>query len=746
MKSKNRFTLIFLLLIAAQLPLLRAQPPLARAQSSKDLQVEADQLNYEAENNLVTARGNVLLRKGAQSLKADVITYNRITEQAFARGNVVFTNEDQIWRGETLQYNFITGKGSFPNLGGTVGPFKIKADRVERMGPVQTNLQTVEVTTCADTQDPDFMIRSGSVDVYEDEIYVMHNPVFHLHGIPFFWVPRLTLDPQRAPTNIDVIPGYSSRNGAMLLTAYSRYPRDGYRTKTILDYRTERGFAAGQNFYWYNPENISELTTLQFYGALDDAPYRDQAQEDEYLSRGIEVEEERYRVKFSTRKEITPTNTFWAKASYLSDAKVVEDFFVDEFRDEPVPETRFAYSAVGQGWNANADLTRQLNEDEFGSVNRIPEASFNVPLLQMGDLELLYESETKAGYLEKTFSAFDRDNGKENYESARFHTDQKFYYPTKSFGWLNIIPRAGGSLTYYSDTNKTETQITPVSTVDENNIITTSFETNTVASAGSSDVRILPEIGFETSFKAFGIVHDQPTALGDGLRHVVEPFANYTFIPEPDLTPAEIYQFDDIDRLGERHDIAFGIRNKWQTKRRLGDGRHQIHDLVNMSLSTRYDLRSDADPALGNWLLDTELKLADWVWTRFDVTYNSDEGEFSEANMELRLEDPNSKSRLTLNQRYRLDQTNTSQLDYEISPLGRTGISGYTRYDFESEGFEEQQIMFTIRTECLGYGIGGKWRQGNTYADGSSEEDDYEIFFQLWLSAFPRAIMGTGRR
>jgi LPS-assembly protein len=740
MKSMNRFTLIALFLFSSTL-----FSPL-RAQAPSNLQVEADQLNYEAETNLVTARGNVLLRKGAQSLKADVITYNQVTEQAFARGNVVFTNEEQIWRGETLQYNFITGKGSFPSLEGASGPFKLKAESVERMGPVQTELQNVVVTTCDDTVDPDFSISSGKVDVYEDEIFVMHNPVFRLHGIPFFWVPSLTLDPERAPTNVDVIPGYSSRDGVMLLTSYSRYPTDGYRTKTILDYRSERGFAAGQDFYWYNPDTNTDHTTLKFYGALDEAPYRNQAQEAQYLSQGIKIDEERYRIKFNTRQDLTPTDSFWAKASYLSDAKVVEDFFSDEFRDEPVPETRVAYSAVGQGWNANIDLTRQLNEDEFTSVNRIPEASFNVPLLQMGDLELLYESETRAGYLEKTYSAFERDNGRENYDSARFHTDQMFYYPTKSFGWLNIIPRAGGSLTYYGNTEKNDTQIVPVSSVDENNIITTNFETNTVTSVGPSDVRILPEIGFETSFKAFGIVHDQPTNIGDGLRHVVEPYANYTFIPEPDLTRSEIYQFDEIDALGERHDIAFGIRNKWQTKRRLADGRHQIQDLVNMSLSTSYDLRSDADPALGNWLLDTELKLVDWAWTRFDITYNSDDGEFSEANMELHLKDQNSKSWVTLNQRYRIDSTNTTQLDYEISPKGRTGIAGYTRYDFEGEGFEEQHIMFTIRTECIGYGIGGKWLLGDTFADGSKDEDDYEVWFQLWLTAFPRGVLGTGRR
>ncbi|MGA0332489.1 MAG: LPS-assembly protein LptD [Kiritimatiellia bacterium] len=717
-------------------------PSLSAAENA-DLQVEADQLSFEAETNEVTATGNVLLRKGSQSLKADVVTYNQVTEQAFARGNVVFTNEDQIWRGETLQYNFITGKGSFPSLNMESGPFKLSAAGLERLGPVQTRMEEVKVTTCPDPVDPEFEIRAGVVDVYEDEVFLMRNPVFYLHGIPFFYLPRLTLDQRRQPTNFDVIPGYSSRDGFSLLNSYNRYPTDGYRTKTHLDLRSERGLAAGQDFYWYDPESNRDHTVLKFYGALDDAPYRNADQETALRAQGIDIDEERYRIKFNTRREISPTDTVWANASYLSDAKVVEDFFEDEFRDEPVPETRVAYSALGEGWNANIDLSRQLNPEEFESVNRLPEATFNVPLLKMGESDFLYESETRAGYLERSYSDFQKESGLENYDSLRLHTEQMFYYPTRHFGWLNLIPRAGASVTYYDTTRRTEEVVTPVSIVDENNIITTSFETNRVTTAQSADIRVLPEIGFETSFKAFGIVHDRATNLGSGLRHVVEPFANYTFVPEPDLTPSQIYQFDEIDALGEEHNLAFGVRNKWQTKRPIGNDRYQIQDMVNMVISTSYDLRSEADPSLADIFVDTEMRLVDWAWTRFNFRYDSEESEFNAANVELRLKDAQTGNSLILNHRYRLDDTNTLQLEYELNPKERFGFTGYTRYEFEDAGFEEQEVMFTIRTDCVGYGIGGKWRKGDTYLDGTSDDDDYEIWFQFWLTAFPRAILGT---
>lgn len=737
MNPKTAFPLVFLLFVIGV-----AIGPL-QAQQEAGLQVEADQLNYEAESNEVTATGNVILRKGAQSLKADTVTYNQLTEQAFARGNVVFTNEDQIWRGDTLTYNFITGKGSFPSLNMEAGVFKLKAEGMERMGPIHTQMEGVSVTTCPDPVDPEFEIRAPRVDVYENEIFVMRNPVFYLRGIPFFYVPSLTLDPERQPTNIDIVPGYGSRDGFSLLNSYNRYPRDGYRTKTHLDYRSTRGFAVGQDFFWYNPDSDLDQTVLKFYGALDQAPYRNAEQEAAFLSEGVVVPEERYRIKFNTRKQITPTDTLWAKASYLSDSRVIEDFFPDEYTFEPVPETRVAYSAIGEGWNANIDITNQLNQDEFESVNRLPEAVFNVPLLKLGETEILYESETRAGYLERTYSEFQREDGSQNYDSLRLFTDQMLYYPTRQFGWLNIIPRVGGSITYYGTTRSTEEVVTPVSTVDENNIITTSFETNIVTTAQSADMRLLPEIGFETSFKAFGIVHDRATTLGKGLRHVVEPFANYTYIPEPSLTPSQIYQFDEIDTFGEEHNIAFGIRNKWQTKRSIGNNRYQIEDMINVSLNTQYDLRSDADPALNDIILDAELNLVDWAWTRFNINFDTDESTIDTTDVELRLESLETGNSLTLYQRYQIDNTNTTQLLYEINPDGRFGVEGYTRYEFEDQGFEEQDLYFVIRTDCVGYGIGGKWIKGDLYPDGSSDQDDYQIWFQFWLTAFPRAILGT---
>lgn len=726
--------------------------PVGFAQLSLDrrgnLDVQADSLDFDAATNTVTARGNVELRKGRQSLRADIIRYHAQTEQAHARGNVVFVNDGQVWEGEVLNYNFITGVGDFPSLLLTFHPFRVRAETAERKSPIHMQMKGVVLTTCDDVDRPEFAVRAPRVDVYEDEVLSLRHAVFFLRGVPFFYLPRFSLDPQREATHLDVVPGYGSRDGFYVLTAYNRYPREGYRTKTHVDLRSERGVAVGQDFFWYDPVENRDTTRVRTYYAHDQRPYRNDSQAERFRSQGIDLEESRYRLDLFHRTDFSSNETLRVRAAYLSDARVVQDFFRSEFRNEPVPETRATYSVNGSRWLASVEAIRQLNEDEFESVNRLPEARFLFPLSAVGDLGFMVESESRAGYLERTFSRFQRENlNREGYGTYRAHTENRLYFPFQIDGWLNVIPRGGLTYTYYGETVRRETVVTTESETDpDTGVITSTFQTNEVERTGPAEGRVLPEIGVESSFKAYGLLHNGPTALGTGLRHVVEPFTNYTFIPEPDLTPDRIYSFDAIDRLGERHDIRFGVRNKFQTRRPRPNNPNSIHDLANVAVSTRYDLRSDVDNRLANVLIDTELKLVDWLYVRFDTEFSTDRSEVETFNTELRLEHPTTRSTLGLDQRYRLDGRHTLQMSYDLNPQARFGIRGYTRFELEDDGFEEQEIMFRWETDCVGYGLGLLWIKGDEGVDTPRGEDEYKVWVQFWLTAFPRAVLDTGSR
>lgn len=64
------------------------------AQETEQIEFEADGVEYNDNDNLMTARGNVVLRRQDQSLRADSVTWNSESGQIFATGNVRLVDEN----------------------------------------------------------------------------------------------------------------------------------------------------------------------------------------------------------------------------------------------------------------------------------------------------------------------------------------------------------------------------------------------------------------------------------------------------------------------------------------------------------------------------------------------------------------------------------------------------------------------------------------------------------------------------
>jgi LPS-assembly protein len=75
---------------AAPAPQSAAAPPAA----TREITFEATTLEYESDADVVVASGDVILRTGDQSVRADRITWDRTTGQIVANGNIRFVDED----------------------------------------------------------------------------------------------------------------------------------------------------------------------------------------------------------------------------------------------------------------------------------------------------------------------------------------------------------------------------------------------------------------------------------------------------------------------------------------------------------------------------------------------------------------------------------------------------------------------------------------------------------------------------
>jgi LPS-assembly protein len=71
-----------------------APPPAPSPSGEREIAFEANGLEYDSEADVVTATGDVLLRSGDQSVRADNVSWNRTSGQIVATGDIRFVDED----------------------------------------------------------------------------------------------------------------------------------------------------------------------------------------------------------------------------------------------------------------------------------------------------------------------------------------------------------------------------------------------------------------------------------------------------------------------------------------------------------------------------------------------------------------------------------------------------------------------------------------------------------------------------
>jgi lipopolysaccharide assembly outer membrane protein LptD (OstA) len=686
--------------------------------------VQADEMEYEADQKLMTARGHVVVRRGKDVLKADYMTVRTDTQDAHAVGNVVFDRDGSVWKGDEMSYNFKTRTGDFGQFSANLAPFYIRAEDSKRTSPSEFVLHNATITTCEGDR-PDVYIKAREARVIDQNRIVAHGVVFYVGPVPIFYVPKWTKDIKNSKADIDFVPGYSSRAGAYLLTAYNYHMENGITASTHVDYREKRGVGVGEDILWGDPD-LSYRGALKTYYANDASPLEERSDAEMKALDGI-IDSDRYRVRLSDVRNLTDRDYAVTELNYLSDPAILEDFFDDEYRHNVQPENRITLVHRADKFTAGLELNKRLN-DFYDNVNRLPEATFDVPRMQLGESPVYYESGNSASFLEKEF---DEKSGVESYDAFRLDSGHRVFYPTKHFGFLNVIPRAGYRATYYSTTyeNNTVTNLTTVT--DTNGLSITTNRVITLTDDTGANVRNLFELGFESSFKSFGVLNNGWISRDDqGLRHVVEPYMDYTYIPELNIKPDELPQFDSVDTLDQQNDVLLGIRNKFQTKRK-----GVVHDLVDFNLwSTYYVEKPEGElEDFSNVGFKTQLRLIDWMPIDFKGEYDQYEGRIDTFDTQLSLIWPD-QTRLAFDYRYGYDSFDQISSELTLFPNRNWSLNAYGRYSFETSLLEEQSYFVEHKGRCVGWGVGFR-----------EIDEDIQFWFRVWLTAFPKSSVALGR-
>jgi LPS-assembly protein len=563
-------TLLVVLLLAAGRLQAAFQPP-------KNQPVEitsTGQTTYEG--GLATARENVAIHIGDTDIYADYAQYDSRKHQIFVQGHVRIYRDTTLYLAERASYNTETKEVTAEEMRSDYEPYFVSGATVRSISENAYRISDGIFTT-HDSPDPSFHLRAHTIRVYEKDYVVFQNVTFYVGNVPIFWWPYAYQSLDDA-FSFSISPAFLSSWGPSLLTSVTFPITEKIKGRVHLDYRTRRGPGIGFDSNIEYGKDDSSWAHLKTYYIQDQNPLINRTA----LPRNA-VPTGRYRLSLEDHTNFTDDIYGIIDVTKLSDPFVMQDFYQSEFRIDPVPDNVAAIAKTSPFYTLTAIARVQAN-NFFDQTERLPEVVLDIKRHALFEGPIFYQGETGFANLHRTFPS---GSGFENYSSIRLDTFHQLTYPNTYFGWLSIVPRVGFRETYYTESRNLGTTLFPPNDnpLVPDFILPDPTHRRPIDFAGDTD-RTVINAGVEASFKVSRVWEDaQSRILGlDGLRHVIQPFTNLSWVSEHGADPASILQFDRYEPSTQLRPIDFpefvsidsidnwtvwrvGIRNRLETRR-----------------------------------------------------------------------------------------------------------------------------------------------------------------------------------
>ena len=512
----------------------------------------------------------------------------------------IYTRGDMV-KASRVSGNLSTGVIDITDFEARYKTFVCKAKSGTRKPSGEVSVKDAEISSCEylETDEGHYSISCGEANIFPyasdsfgfngynpdvgDHSIWGYNCKLNVFGVPVLWVPMFYKPKDESPGLLQVRGGYSSDWG-LYLGLSKKFQLSDYpfaTTKLYVDLYAIRGVG-------YGDETVIETeytkTDIFGYGLYDQKPYQTSDVQDGRLT----IPHARYDFRLSNVTHITPRLDFRGNFEITSDYYFRNDFFPDKFNADPEPAT---YAALEQQFDrlSTSLYIRPRVNNFYTAVEQLPGWRIDVPRQELFS-NIYYQGETSVSNMYMKWRDFDkpRTTGNlvdpSNYNSFRLDTLHMFYYPFK-LDWLNLIPRSGFRMTGYQNSSKTsvsEQDLQNMFAVNSPDGNSNAFVKN-YDNKGGSQYRFVGEFGLEANTKIYQSWQNTKNAFWnlDGMRHVFEPYVNYTYIPDPTVDRKNLYYFDDIDRIEQQNFVRLGMLNRLQTRRGPYGG-EQIYNWMSM--------------------------------------------------------------------------------------------------------------------------------------------------------------------
>lgn len=672
-------------------------------------------------------------------------------------------------------------------------PIRLKAESACRGADgVMKLCDPTTVTTCTNHPGICHWALKGEVSYLEGKYIEGRNVWLEFYELPVFWLPYFYY-PLEGECALRVMPGYTSRWGAYLMTKYL-YDIAGDPThqdntwwmfgNTRFDLRYENGVALGETLQW----NLGDFGRGKFkiYYAWDENADEYDPVGNAYSRRrnwdnwGSTVDRDRYAIELTHRWEATERDIVRLRGSVVSDSHFQDDFFRTgsfSIRNDWLGHNgnEIAWEHAENAFGGGVSVCGPLN-DFYAGTARLPEVYFDVLPMPVLSSPVNYESENRIGYLSRQPAEHGRGLRTNpyaynpgvwaDYSAFRIDTYHRLSVPFRTLDdILSVDPRVAYRGTWWTQSG--ESDLTG---------------RNEAAEAGDA-FRSIVEGG--VTFAARG-----KAWLNDYWQHMVEPYAD-VLVQEAWTTGGDDrrpYVFDALDAsrmwedqfAGRARNLPYsyygvtpGVRNAFGKLNERG-GLEQVLDVdVYAALQfngasfvgsdDHHKLAENGSPNYGCHgayvMPGTRIR-----WRPADDISLLSRFEYDPDNNRLAFGDLGWKHRLSRDFDYHVDYSvrDFRWWDYSSSPfqadrmeddrfnwfyshLITVGVtqhpidwfawSPFIRWDIREGEVDSVGAWFDYLTDCLGFRLLVQYTNGYTWVDGYERDEDWSVSFFVYLRA-----------
>ncbi len=606
------------------------------------------------------------LTYGDLILTADEIRYDDQKAEAHARGHIVLTRGDIRLIADEGTYTLADGKVHLVNTKAGYYPLYLQGGTLEG----NTHEFTLHDATLTYGEPGSFSptLRAESIDFIEGKSFRAHHAHLRVGPVPLVPLPVFSQRLDTPPMETDIRAGFRSSTGAFLDVTALAPVSNGIHLGPEIGVYTKRGLILGPAASYDTLRGDTSLVGALRSGWIYDLGSREDRGLD---SEGRQIGRHRGYIDWRHLENFGDKISLMAQVGYWSDSEIIRDYARHRFARNQQPETFVGASYTEDNFVGSVFARFQTNDFQI-TRRREPEVSVKL-LASPQDLGVVQRGHVAFVNLREDASTVSPE-----LSSERLDVFYGLERPTAVTPWLTYTPVVGGRVSHY---------FSPLGDKDDY-------------------TRVLGQVGGDIRARAFGQFDVQSERWGiDGLRHLVEPFAQYRYIPDaekgaayiPDidrsvfstrLLPIDLGDIRALDELHEINTLRYGLQQRLQTR----DAKGGVRDLIVLTLAQDRHFNRLVAPTLRRSSdLHADIALMPAPWIRFDAFQRLDPHSW-------RLEEFNSGFTLTDSQfwtarfgtQFLRDQLEEYTLDASIRLNERFTLTGLWRYDAVDSQFYEQ--------------------------------------------------------